>query len=210
MPAPPLPFLSPEHHGRLVIFAFMAFAGDAAAAQRALSPFRSLATPLADMVKPGPYLAMYPPEDPSYKPTAVAQTGFVQRVDLDDARVIYDYLAKSEATMRVAQIRALGGAMAAVPDDATAFAHRSKAMLINIAAFYKGADERRARRKWVTEFWNALDPRDNGAYVGFLTDDGEARIRSAYPGKTWDRLARIKKKYDPTNLFRLNQNIRAG
>ena len=63
------------------------------------------------------------------------------------------------------------------------------------------------RRKWVDEFSQALQPRDDGAYVGFLTDDGEARIRSAYPGATWERLARIKGSSDPTNLFRLNQNV---
>jgi FAD/FMN-containing dehydrogenase len=210
MPAPPLPFLAPDHHGKLVIFAFMAFAGDAAAAQEPLAAFRSLAAPLADTVKSSPYIAMYPPEDPNYKPTAVAQTGFVDGITMDDACVIYDYLSKAEAPMRVAQLRALGGAMARVPADATAYAHRSKGLLINIAAFYNGDIERRTRRKWVTAFWNALEPRDNGAYVGFLTDDGEARIRSAYPGATWDRLAKLKATYDPQNLFRLNQNIRVA
>jgi hypothetical protein len=65
----------------------------------------------------------------------------------------------------------------------------------------------RLRRAWVSEFANALQPHDLGAYPGFLTDDGPARIRSAYPGSTWDRLATIKAAYDPANLFRLNQNI---
>jgi len=104
-------------------------------------------------------------------------------------------------------LRVLGGAMARVPADATAFAHRTKRMLVNVAAFYQGDAEREVRRAWVSEFAEALQPRDDGAYVGFLTDDGQARIRSAYPGATWDRLARVKLTYDPTNLFRLNQNI---
>jgi FAD/FMN-containing dehydrogenase len=207
MPAPPAPFVPAEFHGRLAIIAFMAFAGDDEAAARALAPFRSLATPIADMVKPGPYLSMYPPEDPNYRPTAVARTMFVNGIDLPAAKTIHAFLSKSDATMRVAQLRVLGGAMARVPADATAFAHRSKAMLVNVAAFYQGDVEREVRRAWVDEFSSALQPRDDGAYVGFLTDDGEARIRSAYPGATWDRLARIKAKYDPTNLFRLNQNI---
>lgn len=207
MPAPPMPFLPAEVHGRLVILAFIAFAGDDDAAVRAIAPFRSLATPLADMVKPGPYLAMYPPEDPNYRPTAVARTMFVNGIDLQVANTIHEYLSKSDATMRVAQLRVLGGAMARVPADATAFAHRSKAMLVNAAAFYQGDAEREMRRAWVDAFANALQPRDDGAYVGFLTDDGPARIRSAYPGATWDRLARIKATYDPANLFRLNQNI---
>jgi len=207
MPAPPAPFLPAEIHGRLVILAFIAFAGDDEAATQAIAPFRALATPIADMVKPGPYLAMYPPEDPNYRPTAVARTMFVDSVDISMARTIHDYLSKSDATMRVAQLRVLGGAMARVPADATAFAHRAKPMLVNVAAFYQGDAERERRRAWVSAFARALQPRDDGAYVGFLTDDGQGRIRSAYPGATWDRLAKVKLAYDPDNLLKLNQNI---
>ena len=207
MPAPPFPFLAPEHHGRLVIFAFIAYAGDDESAQRAIAPFRSLATPLADLVKPGPYLSMYPPEDPNYRPTAIARTLFVDSIDGAAARTILDYLSTSDATVRVAQLRALGGAMARVPSDATAYAHRSKPMLVNVAAFYQGEADRSRRRAWVHEFGRALQPNDDDAYVGFLGDDGPERIRAAYPGATWDRLMRVKSTYDPTNLFRLNQNI---
>ena len=167
MPAPPLPFLPTEVHGRLVIFAFVAFAGDDESAKRAIAPFRSLATPLADLVKPGPYVAMYPPEDPNYHPTAIARTMFVNSIDADRAALIVDALSKSDATMRVAQIRALGGAMARVPADATAFAHRTKPMLINAAVFYQGEAERELRKVWVTEFARGLQPDEDGAYVGF-------------------------------------------
>jgi FAD/FMN-containing dehydrogenase len=207
MPAPPLPFLPEEVHGRLVIFGMIAFAGDGESAKRAIAPFRSLATPIADMCKPGPYTAMYPPEDPNYRPTAVARTMFVDSIDATTAATIFDYLSKSNAAMRVAQLRVLGGAMARVPAGATAYAHRSKPMLVNVAAFYQGDADREMRRSWVTKFARTLQPNDDGAYVGFLTDDGQARIRAAYPGSTWDRLTKIKATYDPTNLFRLNQNI---
>ena len=207
MPAPPMPFLPAEVHGRLVILAFIAFAGDDEAATRAIAPFRSLATPLADMVKPGPYVSMYQPEDPNYHPTAVGRNLFLDAVDIETAKTILDYLTKSDATMRVAQLRALGGAMARVPADATAFAHRSKAIMVNVAAFYEGDADREKRRAWVDEFKGALHPPDDSAYVGFLADDGAARIRSTYPGSTWDRLATVKSAYDPKNLFRLNQNV---
>ena len=206
MPAPPLPFLAAEHHGQLVIFAFVAFAGDEESARRAIEPLRTLATPLVDMVKPGPYVAMYPPEDPTYKPTAVARTMFIDGIDIGAARTIHEYLSASDATMRVAQLRTLGGAMARVPADATAFAHRSRPMLVNVAAFYENAADRERRSGWVKDFKRALQP-DDSAYVGFLTDDGPERIRATYPGATWDRLQRVKTKYDPTNLFRLNQNV---
>lgn len=111
-----MPFLPAEVHGRLVIFGMIAFAGDDESARRAIAPFRSLATPIADMVKPGPYAEMFPPEDPSYRPTAVARTMFVDSIDSPTAEMIFGYLSKSDATMRVAQLRALGGTMARVPE----------------------------------------------------------------------------------------------
>jgi FAD/FMN-containing dehydrogenase len=97
--------------------------------------------------------------------------------------------------------------MARVPVDATAFAHRASRIMVNVAAFYDGPEDRPRREAWVSEFAGALLQSDEGAYVGFLADEGEARVRAAYPGPTWDRLVAIKSKYDPTNLFRLNQNI---
>jgi Berberine and berberine like len=108
----------------------------------------------------------------------------------------------------VAQIRVLGGAMARVPADATAFAHRSSRIMVNVAALYERPDEAAVYEPWITDFAAALRQGDYGAYVGFLGDEGEGRIREAYPGPTWQRLAEIKGRYDPTNLFRLNQNIR--
>lgn len=206
MNAPPLPFLPKEIHGKVVIFAFVAYAGGDDAAVRAIAPFRSLATPLADLVKPGPYLSMYAPEDPNLHPTAVSRTMFVDSIDLATAEMILDRLSKSNAPMRAAQLRPLGGALSRVPADATAYAHRSKPMLVNVAAFYQGAADREVLRTWVSDFKRALQP-DDAAYVGFLSDDGPSRMRAAYPGATWDRLSRIKAAYDPTNLFRLNQNV---
>jgi len=207
MNCPPMPFLPEEVHGQLVILGMLAYAGDSEAGKRAIAPFRALATPLADMVKPMPYPEIYPPEDDSYHPTAVALTMFVDGVDDAVAASIMEHLERSDASMRVAQLRVLGGAMARVPDDATAFAHRSSRIMVNVAAFYEGEADRPARQAWVEEFAAALRQGDAGAYVNFLGDEGEARIRDAYPGETWKRLAAIKARYDPTNLFRLNQNI---
>ncbi len=131
----------------------------------------------------------------------------MDRVELDDAERILERLSASDATMRVAQLRVLGGAMAKVPADATAFAHRSSRIMVNVAAFYEGEDDRLVRERWVREFADELVQDDRGAYVNFVGDEGEERIHAAYPGATWDRLAAIKARYDPTNLFRLNQNI---
>jgi FAD/FMN-containing dehydrogenase len=207
MPCPPMPFVPEEHHGRLVVLALMAYAGDADAGEQALAPFRALATPLADMLKPMPYPEIYPPDDESYHPLAISRTLFVDRIDLPVAETIVRHLEASDAAMRVAQLRVLGGAMARVPADATAFAHRDSRIMVNVATFYEGPDDQALRAAWVDGLVSALSQDDRGAYVNFLADEGEARIRDAYPGSTWDRLTAVKARYDPTNLFRLNQNI---
>ncbi len=207
MPCPPLPFVAEEHHGSLVIFALMAFAGPVDEGERAYAPFRALAAPLGDLIRPIPYPEMFPPEDPDYHPTAVSKTMFMDHVDLPVAETIMEYLNASDAAMRVAQLRVLGGAAARVPADATAYAHRASKIMVNVAAFYEGADDKPLREAWMAEFAAALLQGDAGAYVNFLTDEGEARVRAAYPGPTWDRLVAIKRRYDPDNLFRRNQNI---
>jgi hypothetical protein len=207
MTAPPMPFLPPEMHGELVIMAMLVYAGDVEAGERAIAPFRALAEPIADMVKSMRYPEMYPPEEGDYHPTAVGRTMFLDTIDRDVARTIVEYLRSTDAPMRVAQLRVLGGAMARVPAEATAFAHRSSRIMVNLAAFYEGPEDRAVRGAWVADFAAALEQGDGGAYVNFLDDEGEARVRAAYPGTTWDRLVEIKGRYDPENLFRLNQNI---
>jgi hypothetical protein len=207
MPAPPMPFLPEADHGRLVILGMICFAGDAEAGARAIGPLRALATPLADLVRPIPYPEMFPPEDPGYRPTAVARTMFLDRVERPEATTIMAALEASDAPMRAAQLRVLGGAMARVPVEATAFAHRRSRIMVNLAAFYDGEADRVRKERWVTDLAAALRQDDAGAYVNFLGDEGPARVRAAYPGSTWDRLAEIKRRYDPENLFRRNQNV---
>ncbi len=207
MPAPPMPFLPAEQHGKLVVMALMAYAGDVAAGEQAVAPFRALATPLADMLRPMRYPEMYPPEESDYHPTAAGRTMFVNTIDRDIARTIVEHLQSSDAAVRVAQLRVLGGAMARVPVEATAFAHRRARIMVNLAAFYTGPEDQAIRQAWVNGFAGSLRQGDSGAYVNFLGDEGEARVREAYPGPTWERLAAVKRRYDPTNLFRLNQNI---
>ena len=207
MPAPPMPFIPAEHHGRLVIMALMAYAGATDAGERAIAPFRALAEPVADVVRPMPYPEIYVPEEEGYHPIATGRTMFVDALGRSDAETIVDHLQAGTAQMRVAQIRVLGGAMARVPADATAFAHRGRRIIVNVAAVYEHPDETEVNGAWVERFAAALRRGNTGAYVNFLGDEGEARVREAYPGPTWDRLTAIKARYDPTNLFRLNQNI---
>lgn len=205
--APPMPFLPKEAHGKLIIFAIMVYAGDIEEGELVMERFRSLATPLADMVKPMSYPEIYAGEQEGYHPVAAARTMFVDQIDRSVAETIIERLQSSRASMAVAQLRVLGGAMARVPVDATAFAHRDSKIMVNIAALYEKPEEKATHEAWVADFAAALQQSDKGLYVNFLGNEGETRVRAAYPGSTWDRLASIKARYDPDNLFRLNQNI---
>jgi FAD/FMN-containing dehydrogenase len=204
--APPMPFIPAEMHGGLVIMAKLVYAGGVEAGERVVAPFRALAKPIVDMVRPMRYPKIYPPEGDDH-PVASVRTMFTGVIDRRTAQTIVERLGSANAPMAVAQIRVLGGAMARVPPDATAFAHRSSRVMVNVAAVYERPDEAAVHEPWVAGFAAALRQGDGGAYVNFLGDEVEARVRAAYPGKTWERLAVIKGRYDPTNLFRLNQNI---
>ena len=207
MTAPPMPFLPEEVHGTPIVFAMLVHVGPHEAGERALAPFRALAAPIADMLKPMAYPEIYPPQDEEYRPLAAARTMFVDKFDRDDAELILERIRSSSAMMAATQLRVLGGAMARVPADETAFAHRRSRIMVNVAAIYATPDEAPVHEAWVSELAAALRQDDAGAYVNFIGEEGEERVRAAYPGETWDRLAAVKRRYDPANLFRLNQNI---
>jgi FAD/FMN-containing dehydrogenase len=207
MPCPPMPFVPEEHHGKLVILAMLCYAGDTETGERAIAPFRALATPLADLLVAQPYAAIYPPDSDEYHPLAAGRTMFLDAVDRGVAETILEHVEASTGMMAVAQLRVLGGAMARVPAEATAFAHRRSRIMVALAALYEAPEEKPTHEAWVIGFMTALQQGDRGAYVNFLDDEGETRIRAAYPGATWDRLTEIKRRHDPANLFRLNQNI---
>jgi FAD/FMN-containing dehydrogenase len=100
--------------------------------------------------------------------------------------------------------------VARVPAEATAYAHRARRIMVNVAALYERPEEKAEHEAWVAAFAESLRQGAPAAYVNFLGDEGEARVREAYPRRTWERLVEVKRRYDPTNLFRLNQNIPPG
>jgi hypothetical protein len=137
----------------------------------------------------------------------VARTLFLDQVGPEEAAAIVEQLEASDAPMRAVQLRVLGGAMARVAPDATAFAHRSSRVMGVVVNFFEGPEDLPRREAWVTGLVDRIRQGDSGAYVNFLGDEGPDRVRAAYPGRTWERLAALKARYDPTNLFRRNQNI---
>jgi FAD/FMN-containing dehydrogenase len=210
MLAPPMPFIPPSAHGQLVVMALLAWAGDADTGQRALAPLRALAEPLADMVQPMPYAGLFEPAEEMEVVEESARSMFLDSFDRAAAEAVVEHLQAATAPMAVAQLRVLGGAMARVPADATAFAHRDRRFMAGVGSVYQHAADRPAQDAWADRFAAALR-RDGrpGVYVNFLGDEGPDRVREAYPGLTWDRLVEVKRRWDPDNLFRGNQNIPA-
>ena len=209
MVAPPMPFLPPAAHGQLVVMALLCYAGDAEAGERAVAPFRALAEPIVDMVRPMPYAGLFEPADDMEVVEESTRTMFMDAFDARAATTILEQLQATTAPMAVAQLRVLGGAMARVPADATAFAHRDRPIMAGVGCVYQDAGERATHEAWADGFAAALRG-GPGAYVNFLSNEGTDRVREAYPGPTWDRLVEVKRRYDPGNLFRLNQNIPPG
>jgi FAD/FMN-containing dehydrogenase len=207
MPAPPMPFIPEEIHGTLAIMALMCFAGDADAGQKALAPFRAIATPLADMLRSTSYPELYPPAEEGFHPIAVSRNLMIDDVDRPSAEAIVEGLQASDAPMRAVQLRPLGGAVADVPNDATAYAHRDRPIMANVAAMFGDPRDRERHASWVDALAGEIQRGPVAAYVNFVGDEGPERVRAAYPGATWERLAAVKRTYDPDNLFHLNQNI---
>jgi FAD/FMN-containing dehydrogenase len=208
--APPVPFLPEAVHGQMVVAILGVHAGSVEDGAKAAEPLRSLAEPIADLMGPMPYTAMQRLLDPLWE--AGAHNYFTSTVmDRLDDQAIDTLLAQHAAGQAPAHelhLHHAGGAMARVPAEATAFAHRGAPYVLNIiarspdrAGFEQHADWARATRR-------AMDPWGGGAYVNFTSDPEQDRVRASYPPSTYARLVATKDQYDPTNLFRLNQNIR--
>jgi FAD/FMN-containing dehydrogenase len=205
--APPLPFVPPERVGEPLLLAQLVHAGPLDEGARAVAPLRALATPLADLVRPMRYEEMFAAQERPPLPRAALRTFFSDGFDEADARVLIERLRASTAAMAAAQLRFLGGAVARVAPEATAFAHRGRRLMATVSAFYAPAEEEAVHRAWAEEAAYALRRGEDGAYVNFLGDEGAQRVRAAYPGATWERLARVKRRFDPDNVFRSNQNV---
>ncbi|MER5310195.1 FAD-binding oxidoreductase [Streptomyces sp. NPDC002773] len=206
--APPFPFVPEEYHGKPIILAVLCYAGPAEAGEKVIDRFRAIVPPLADMVRAIPYPGMFGPADPSQRPISAARNLFIDRVDRATAETIVERVSGSSALVAGAQLRVLGGAIARVPSDATAFAHRQSKIMAHLTAVYADLADAGLHEVWVEEFMAAVRQSDSGSYANFVVNAGPEDVREAlYPGATGERLAQIKAKYDPANLFRSNHNI---
>ena len=208
MPAPPMPMVPEELWGKMVTVAMLVYAGDPEEGEKIIAPFRALGEALADMVGPMPYSGVYMMEDPEYHPIALSRTTYIDSFDLEKAELILEHLRASTSPMPAMQLRPLGGAAARVPADATAYAHRDRKIMATAAVVFEDVAEEPEHKAWAVEFGEMLRSWDGGgSYVNFLYDDELDRLPEAYPKETLERLVRVKQKYDPDNLFKVNINV---
>jgi FAD/FMN-containing dehydrogenase len=155
-----------------------------------------------------PYVGIYEMlKDAEQRGAAAHRSLFLDTLDDDAVDTILARMSEPSSPAAMTQIRILGGQMARVPSDATAFAHRDARVMVVLITPYDEAAEGPLHAAWTQAYYEELRPRATGVYSNFLEVEGEDRIREAYPDATYRRLAEVKRRYDPTNLFRLNQNI---
>jgi FAD/FMN-containing dehydrogenase len=208
--APPLPFLPEEVHGTPVVVFALCHAGDPDEGRQAIEPIRHLGTPHGEFIGVQPFAAWQQAFDPLLTPGARNYWKSHNFVELADATI--DLLVKYAAAVPSPHceifVGQLGGQTNRVAPDATAYSHRDAEFVVNVHGRWETAAEDDAGIRWSRDFYRDAAPfATGGVYVNFLTEEETDRIGAAY-GPNWDRLLEIKRRWDPDNLFRMNQNIK--
>ena len=208
--APPLPFIPSEFHGKEVLILALCYVGDPAKAEAAIAPLRALGQPVAEHVGPMPFVGWQQAFDPLLTPGRRNYWKSHDFVELGDAAIelMIDYagrLPSPECELFIAQ---LGGAVNRVPATSTAYPHRDVNFVMNVHTRWGDASQDRACIGWAREVFDRMAPHaTGGVYVNFMPGDEAQRVRRGAYGPNYERLSKLKAKYDPGNLFRQNQNI---
>jgi FAD/FMN-containing dehydrogenase len=207
---PPLPAYPEELHGRPVLNVAACWSGGLERGERAVAPLRRLGTPLYDLIQPRPFLAL----QGMFDATVPWGWGYYWKSWELDALTDGAVDALVDAASRLATpqtyviVFQLGGAVARVPEDATAYPQRDAAFNVNINGVWTDAADREAAVRWTRDTFEALRPYADGrAYVNFMGAEEPERVRAAYGERRYGRLVALKRRFDPDNVFRLNQNV---
>jgi FAD/FMN-containing dehydrogenase len=207
--APPLPFLPESVHGKEVVVLALIYAGDPKAGEPLIAPLRKFGTPVGEHVGVQPYVAWQQAFDPLLTPGARNYWKSHNFTTLQDGLLdaVIEYVGKLPSPECEIFFGAIGAATTRTAPEATAYAHRDAQYVMNVHGRWREAADDRRCMTWARDYFKASAPfASGGVYVNFLTADETDRVRSAY-GPNFDRLAKVKRKYDPENLFRTNQNI---
>jgi FAD/FMN-containing dehydrogenase len=208
MRAPAAPFVEESLHGKLVAGFFFCWTGAAERAESVVAPFLERRPPVR-CIGPLPYVSLQKMVDflSPHGRRSYCKAGYTKALSAPFAAATVENIGRSVSPFSQAEFVLLGGAMARVPEEATAFGDRSGRLLYNVVVNWTDRAEDAANRDWATTFFEALQPFSTSTvYVNFLGDEGGDRIRAAY-GEKYERLAQIKRRYDPENFFNSNQNI---
>jgi FAD/FMN-containing dehydrogenase len=208
--APPGMPVPPELEGELVTMLAVCWAGDLAAGERALRPLRAFGRPLADLVGPMPYLALQSASDASY-PNGWRnywKAHYVDAITDDAIATVIEHAPRMTSPWSSFYFQHLGGAIARPGIDSAAFGHRGAVFDFAILGVWQDEAQDAEQLAWARGFADAMQPHATGVYVNNLGVEGADRVRAAYAPEVWQRLVALKDRYDPSNLFRLNQNIR--
>ena len=210
-PAPPLPFLPEALHGKPIVMVAACYAGAAEDGIEVVRPLKEFGSPIADLLEPKPYTALQAMFDPFVPHGWQRYWKSVELPPLTDAAIdtLVEHAEGTTSPRSYCIVFQLGGALARVEEEATAFNQRSAAHNVNINAVWTEDDPGGERHvSWARDFFSALEPHaGEGVYVNFLGEEGADRVRQAYGERKYERLAALKRTYDPTNFFQLNQNI---
>jgi Berberine and berberine like len=173
---------------------------------------KSFGSPVLDLCEPKPFLdhqAMFDPSFPHHWWYYFRACDVGELTD-EVIDITVDHAARIRSPLTAFPIWQMGGAVGAVGEDETAFHGRGVGHTFNISGMTETGNGFDEEREWVRDFWTALEPHQTSVYVNFLMDEGEGRVREAYGAAKYERLRALKRKYDPHNFFRLNQNIAPG
>ena len=209
MAAPPAPFIPAEKQGTPVVAIMVCYVGDLAEGERVVAPLRTLGTPIADVIAPMPYPVMFAfAEEATIRGLdQYVRSMFMKEMSDDVVHIIAKDAVPIISPATIVQIRILGGVMGRVSVDATAFAHRDKQAMVSVFNTGPRSADNEGHEVLAEQVWETLKPYGDGVYVNFLANEGGERVHEAYSVATYERLAALKKRYDPDNLFHLNQNI---
>jgi FAD/FMN-containing dehydrogenase len=196
--------------GTRVIGVVVCCTGPIDAAEAVVRPLKAHGTPLLDLCDPTPFLVHQSMFDPSFRHGCWYYVRSCDVAELDDDVIdtVVEFGQRISSPMSSIALWQMGGAVARVADDETAFHGRQAGFTFNINGNTETAAGFDDERAWARAYWDALAPHHTSVYVNFLMDEGEQRIREAYGPVKHARLRALKRRYDPGNVFRLNQNIR--
>ena len=210
--APPLPLVPAHLHGKPIVGVVCCHCGSVPDGEAAVLPLKAFGAPVLDLCGPKPFLDHQAMFDPSYPPGRWYYMRSCDVPELSDEVIdlTVEHSLRIRSPLTAFPIWQLGGAVSRVDEDATPFSGRRGGFTFNITASTAGPEGFDEERRWVREFASALAPHSAGVYVNFLMDEGEERVRQAYGPRKYERLRALKRRYDPDNVLRLNQNIPPG